>query len=363
MGCASSSPKGVEISEVDMQLLEAEAAAKNHFKILLLGPGEAGKSTVVKQLKCIYKQGIPAQEREVYRQAIQRNAIQAMQSILEAMLALDIAIQSDAARAADERVRGLSETQVLDVPTADDIALLWADPDVQKGYAERHKYWLLDSATYYFVEVHRFAEADFTPNDEDMIMARVRTSGIVMTEFDEPPLRYSVVDVGGQRSERRKWIHCFDNVNAIIFLVALSGYNQVLFEDSSVNRMHEALALFEEVVSNPIFADTPIFIFLNKKDLFEQMIKTDPLTIAFPEFAGPEGDVHAALDFITDKFRTALTKHAPRKNLHSHVVAARVRAEMKMAFGDVKDTVRDYQKLNGGGTKSNASSRMNSARN
>jgi G-protein alpha subunit len=59
-----------------------------------------------------------------------------------------------------------------------------------------------------------------------MIMTRVRTNGIVVTEVKEAPFTYQVVDVGGQRSERRKWIHCFDDVRAIIFLEGLAGYNQ-----------------------------------------------------------------------------------------------------------------------------------------
>jgi guanine nucleotide-binding protein G(i) subunit alpha len=40
-------------------------------------------------------------------------------------------------------------------------------------------------------------------------------------------------DVGGQRSERKKWIHCFENVTSIIFCVALSEYDQVLLEESN----------------------------------------------------------------------------------------------------------------------------------
>ena len=47
-------------------------------------------------------------------------------------------------------------------------------------------------------------------------------------------------DVGGQRSERKKWIHCFEGVTAIIFCVALSAYDLVLAED-------------EETVSNIFF--------------------------------------------------------------------------------------------------------------
>jgi hypothetical protein len=44
---------------------------------------------------------------------------------------------------------------------------------------------------------------------------------------------FRMVDVGGQRSERRKWIHCFENVTSIIFLVALSEYDQILFESDN----------------------------------------------------------------------------------------------------------------------------------
>lgn len=46
-------------------------------------------------------------------------------------------------------------------------------------------------------------------------------------------LFYRMVDVGGQRSERKKWIHCFENVTSIVFLVALSEYDQILFESET----------------------------------------------------------------------------------------------------------------------------------
>ena len=47
---------------------------------------------------------------------------------------------------------------------------------------------------------------------------------------------FRMFDVGGQRSERKKWIHCFEGVTAIIFCVALSGYDLVLAEDEEMNR-------------------------------------------------------------------------------------------------------------------------------
>ena len=90
-------------------------------------------------------------------------------------------------------------------------------------------------------------------------------------------------DVGGQRNERKKWIHCFDGVNAIIFVAAISEYDQALFEDRETNRMTEALNLFAEIANSRWFTDTAIILFLNKKDLFEEKIKkVDPVTW-FPE--------------------------------------------------------------------------------
>ncbi len=53
--------------------------------------------------------------------------------------------------------------------------------------------------------------------------------------------------MGGQRNERRKWIHCFDDVTAVIFVAAISEYDQVLYEDPTQNRLMEALNLFDEI--------------------------------------------------------------------------------------------------------------------
>lgn len=72
---------------------------------------------------------------------------------------------------------------------------------------------------------------DFVPSDQDVLRSRLRTTGITETIFDLGALTYRMFDVGGQRSERKKWIHCFENVNCLLFLVAISGYDQCLVED------------------------------------------------------------------------------------------------------------------------------------
>ena len=104
--------------------------------------------------------------------------------------------------------------------------------------------------------------------------------------------------------------------------------------------MQESINLFIDIVRNPLFVKTPIFLFLNKKDLFEDMIKTVPLTKCFPDFSGPAGDAGSALSFIEAKYRAALKAVHPNKPLFVQVIAARVRMDMKIAFSEVREELK-----------------------
>ena len=83
----------------------------------------------------------------------------------------------------------------------------------------------------FFADIDRLFTKDYIPNDQDVLRSRLRTTGITETIFELGSLTYRMFDVGGQRSERKKWIHCFENVHCLLFLVAISGYDQCLVED------------------------------------------------------------------------------------------------------------------------------------
>jgi GTPase SAR1 family protein len=144
-----------------------------------------------------------------------------------------------------------------------------------------------------------------------------------------------VVDVGGQRNERKKWIHCFDDVKCVLFIVNLAGWDQVLFEDASKNRMEEALELFQKVTHDPVFEKTPIFLFLNKKDLFESMILKKDLKTRFPEYDGGH-NLRPALEFVLQQFTARMPAGKP---LTHEFVSARVRSDIRGAFNSVKKTL------------------------
>jgi guanine nucleotide-binding protein subunit alpha len=92
--------------------------------------------------------------------------------------------------------------------------------------------------------------------------------------------------MGGQRSERKKWIHCFEDVTTILFIVAISEYDQNLFEDESVNRMSEAFTLFDSICNSQWFTSTPMILFMNKSDLLREKLKTVPIEKYFGDYTG-----------------------------------------------------------------------------
>ncbi|MEQ2260318.1 Guanine nucleotide-binding protein G(o) subunit alpha, partial [Xenotaenia resolanae] len=95
----------------------------------------------------------------------------------------------------------------------------------------------------YLDSLDRIGATDYQPTEQDILRTRVKTTGIVETHFTFKNLHFRLFDVGGQRSERKKWIHCFEDVTAIIFCVALSGYDQVLHEDETTVRTQPACVL------------------------------------------------------------------------------------------------------------------------
>lgn len=138
----------------------------------------------------------------------------------------------------------------------------------------------------YFDSIERIAAHDYLPNDQDVLRSRVKTTGITETTFIIQDLTYRMFDVGGQRSERKKWIHCFENVTTILFLVAISEYDQLLFEDETVNRMQEALTLFDSICNSRWFIKTSIILFLNKIDRFKEKLPVSPMQNYFPDYEG-----------------------------------------------------------------------------
>merc|ERR1712087_273489 len=221
------------------------------------------------------------------------------------------------------------------------ILSLWKSEKIKETYKNRAKYQLTDSASYYFGRLTDIGRDDYVPTEQDVLRSRVRTTGIVENAFDIDGNQFKMFDVGGQRNERKKWIHCFENVTAVLFVAAISEYDQVLYEDENTNRMVESLNLFEEICNSRWFRETSMILFLNKCDLFRLKIDKVPLGVCFPEYAKNDMDIPPGYEegtmFMRDRFEER--NRNPEKQVYTHITCATDTRNITAVFTAVKDII------------------------
>ncbi|CAG8454492.1 1661_t:CDS:2 [Dentiscutata heterogama] len=268
--CGSSDSTNRRINKT---IKEDEKRMKTEVKLLLLGAGESGKSTILKQMRLIHASGFNSTERETYRSIVFLNIMDSMSLVLEAMEYYKIPF-SNSSNMVD---------QPFPVNYLEPLKSLWSDNGVLKCY-------MMD----------RVFSQSYVPTNQDIIRCRMKTTGIVETVFYLGPLTYRMFDVGGQRSERKKWIHCFEDVTA--------------------NQMQEALMLFDSICNSQWFVNTSMILFLNKIDIFKEKIKISPINKYFPDYTGPSDDFKSTSHYFKRRFQRL--NRSDSKEIYPHFTNA-----------------------------------------
>lgn len=295
---------------------EIEMAKDEHrqtHRLLLLGAGESGKSTIVKQMKILHVDGFDSAERQQKRLDIKKNVRDAIEAITNAMTDLQIPFSGNNEQLQEhlqiikttcQELEEIEKDVNKEIQESDFTAeffesarILWQDEGVKQCYTRSSEYQLIDCAQYFLDKVDIIADVNYTPENQDILRCRVWTYGIFETRFAVEKVKFHMFDVGGQRDQRRKWIQCFNDVTATIFVVACSSYNLTLREDETQNRLKESLELFFSIWNNRWLRNISCILFLNKQDILREKILNDipgqRLEDYFLDFSTYETDVSA----------------------------------------------------------------------
>lgn len=310
-GCFSSpSTEDERHRQVEQAIKEDKKSWGRRNKVLLLGTANSGKSTVLKQMRVINSMPFTQAEVETYRQLIFGNIVGGLQAVYELMEEEGIEPAEDTARAFSEMqsVPDLKDHEVYPIKYKAIFEQVWGDADVQKAVILGQQTGLPDNLSYYLEHLERLFQPNYVPTQQDIVHSRARTTGIYEIELTIQKQAISLIDVGGQRSERRKWIHCFQDVTSILFLVSLSGYDQTLTEDHETNQMQDSMIVWESICSSPWFEHTSFILFLNKEDLFQQKVTHSNIKRHFPDYDGEEGNAKDGLNYFKRRFLRIHTK-------------------------------------------------------
>ncbi|CAM9305778.1 guanine nucleotide-binding protein subunit alpha-13-like [Lampetra fluviatilis] len=333
--------------QIDAMLSREKHQARRVVKVLLLGAGESGKSTFLKQMRIIHGRDFDQRALDEFRATIYGNVIKGMRVLVDARQKLGIPWAEQAnerhaafAMAFDGRGGGGGLNEVAPavfqqyVPA---LRHLWADGGIAEAYRRRREFQLGESVKYFLDNLERLGEMNYLPSRQDVLLARKATKGIVEHDFDIKNIPFKMVDVGGQRSQRQKWFQCFEGVTSILFLVSSSEFDQVLMEDRKTNRLVESMNIFETIVNNRTFQGVSIILFLNKTDLLAEKVRMTSIADYFPDFVGSPHQLEDVQRFLVRSFDSKRRERTTP--LFHHFTTAIDTENIRYVFEAVRDTI------------------------
>lgn len=373
---------------IDDQLYQDKIRQKLKYKMLILGTGESGKSTIVNQILFIANQKLTKDEIKTYVFTLRSNVLESLYHYIQRSKELNMVYtveEYDAIEIIETVFNKLNLKEIPDLFIIDQIVLLWKSKPIQILHTNKNKpinfnekentnqkddnekeekestieiknemnevidykkirrqYWNLEAVEYYMTNAVRIFDPRFVPSADDIIMARKRTTAVLTSIITYGRITWTIVDVGGQVNERKKWISQFDDVKCIIYVVNLSDYANNMFENHEKNKMHDSLECLKKICNNPIFLKTPIYLFFNKRDLFDKKINMgNNLKECFPEYNGPH-NFDDYKSYIIQKFKEQLSgQHIKVEEI---TLSATIRQDVKLGLKHVQNSILQLYK-------------------
>ncbi|PPQ70506.1 hypothetical protein CVT24_013276 [Panaeolus cyanescens] len=199
-----------------------------------------------------------------------------------------------------------------------DLIQLWHDEGVRE-VLRRRKIRLEEGSGFFLDDLERVTSLKYMPTDDDVLKARLKTVGVSEYKFEmevsagrDSGAEWRIVDVGGSRSQRPTWVPFFDDVDAIIFLAPISGFDQVLAEDRTVNRLEDSVLLWKAVCSSKLLANVDLVLFLNKCDILEKKLKSGVRLAKYVRsYADRANDLDSVSKYLRGKFGAIHREYSP----------------------------------------------------
>lgn len=340
--------------KIDRDLKKEERLKRKQVKLLLLGAGESGKSTFLKQMRIIHNVNYDVSAQLEFRKIIYQNVVKGAKVLVDAQRKLGIPLADPENKLRGDQLLAYDNFAELNNDTFPEIQSvvnkIWSDPGIKATFARRNEFQIIDSVEYFLDHSKRLAVKDYVPTLQDILFCRKTTKGVVEFTMTIDRIPFLFVDVGGQRTQRQKWFQCFDNVTSILFMASASEFDQVILEDRATNRLVESRNIFDTIVNHMIFTNISVILFLNKIDLLKKKVEKSDISKHFPEFKdvkqvseyakeyqGEPSSLEDVKKFLVYYFLSARKNNL--KPMYHHFTIAVDTNNISLVFKDVKDII------------------------
>lgn len=281
-------------NSINMQIATESKERRALMKILCLGTANSGKSTVLKQMRILHLDGFNDVDKTMYLDAMLFSFLNAVNDLLQKL-------PDSETDDVKSRIASISSGTINKMKTEKEF--LFTVVEFLKSQRGKQVLKSVNKCTpgrqyvdYFLDRIHGLKDlSELTPTADDILRVRVPTTGVSFTNFKYKQATFCMIDVGGQRSERRKWIHLFDDVKAVLYIVDINNYEALA----------ESLEVFANICVTPSLQQASIILFFNKIDLFMERDDRHELSRYFPSYKHCD-DYQEASEFLKNQF---LEKH------------------------------------------------------
>lgn len=334
MGCGESAPEDIPTKPtayketaakqvVTTITIKSAQFTETKLRVLIIGSGDTGKSVLSLQLESLYnniKQEIVSEYLKQIKQVIIADA----KAIVNYMEKISIPVGERLADAVIQVKKAQAVPEAFTVQLAQTISSLWVDAGFKTAYLQIASE-LHENIDTYFPVADKIANNTYQLDNELLLKASIPTVGYMTHQFTINDMNTEIIEIGGNKSQREQWHKTYKGVDLIIYVASLSDFDQNIIGESGVSRSQDSITLFGQLAANPLFAETPIYLVLNKKDVFGlKLLKNfEQFKHVYPGFNNAKEDTEAAVEHVKQAYLRQLdTDRSPNAWVEAEAISA-----------------------------------------
>lgn len=292
---------------IDRRLEQDATSLRRETKLVLMGAANSGKELIMRQMKVLYADGYPREERLGYRYAVRSTVRLLIHAIID--LIKDTGVNLPKNLSQDFAVL-LYEVETAEMKTITPEAVravqnIWNSESFSTLFVRNFEIDFPQYASYFANEMQRISENDFIPSEADIIRLNHSMGGIRELRFAWDEIDVHLFNISGYIPDqfRKRWFHQLEGATALIYTVDVSTYDRPYLGQSTESQLLDDFATFESWANSPKFSGSSIILLLNNFSRFREKLPHSPLTTFFPEYyPGPDPET-SARQYILKRFK------------------------------------------------------------
>ncbi|KAF2258157.1 guanine nucleotide-binding protein-like protein alpha-3 subunit [Lojkania enalia] len=292
---------------IDRGLEEDAATLRRETKLVLMGMPNSGKELIMRQIKVLYAEGYPREERMGYQYAVRSTVRVLIHAVID--LLKDTGVHLSEGLNQDFAVL-LYEVETVDINRITPSAVhavqnIWRSEQFSSLFVKNFEIDFPQYAPYFANEIQRISDIDYIPTESDIIRLNQSMGGIKELRFSWDELDVHLFNISGFIPDqfRKRWFHQLEGATALIYTVDVATYDRPYLGQPTESQLLDDFATFESWANSPKFSGSSIILLLNNFTRFKEKLQHSPLTTFFTDYSVGEDAETSARQYILRRFK------------------------------------------------------------